>query len=302
MYIKPQYAKIALKNADAKRKAQGIVFDPKDIAAYRAKLKEVAKNNEIKEGTELDFIIYYAIKQDINSLIDRLVSGVEHKSEEFRKNVKASDYVLAAHDYLLALATIELGSPDIPTDQLGTNFARWTETVVEANPNYGISATDTYEKQRRIDAKQLLASKIQPLMDGLNNRQTKAESLGKLIAEYQALYRRQANHNAIWRLFHLTENAERTTLLKEMEQVIKAELVNILDLDIKTADPTEVARALEETLQNKRLSLGSKLYNMDVGSVYGFNEYIFNPSRLDDVNAELEIEKILKENEKDYNI
>ena len=50
MYIKSKYAKIALKNADDKRKAQGIVFNPNDIVAYRAKLKKLATENVIAEG------------------------------------------------------------------------------------------------------------------------------------------------------------------------------------------------------------------------------------------------------------
>ena len=71
MYIQPKYAKIALKNADAKRKAQGIVFAPNDIKAYREKLKKLAAENVISEGASLDYTIYYAIRTNINSMIDR---------------------------------------------------------------------------------------------------------------------------------------------------------------------------------------------------------------------------------------
>ena len=126
MYIKPQYAKIALKYADEKRKAQGIVFDPRAIASYRAKLKKLANDNVIAEGSALDYEIYNYISDDIKSLIDSAVRSVKDKSEDFRKKVKPSDYVLAAHDYLLAMANIELGGPNIPVDKLRDNFRTWT--------------------------------------------------------------------------------------------------------------------------------------------------------------------------------
>ena len=307
MYIKSKYAKIALKNADAKRKAQGIVFAPNDIKAYREKLKKLAAENVIAEGTSLDYTIYYAIRTNINSMIDRAIEDVRSKDEEFRKNVSASDYILAAHDYLLAMATIELGSPDIPAGEIGRNFASWTENIIEVKPNYSISSDDTFNAQRRIDALDLTKNKIEPLLSGLNRRETKAENLGKLVAEYQALARRQANHNWIWRLFHSTENSLRTTLLKEMENTIKQNLGELfIDIDVEEAEPTEIAAAVEQTLQNKRLTSATKLYNSaNVASVYGFSEYVINEKNneqaLNDINAELDIEKILDENKKDYN-
>ena len=307
MYIKSKYAKIALKNADAKRKAQGIVFAPNDIKAYREKLKKLAAENVISEGASLDYTIYYAIRTNINSMIDRAIEDVRSKDEEFRKNVSASDYILAAHDYLLAMATIELGSPDIPAGEIGRSFASWTENIIEVKPNYSISSDDTFNAQRRIDALDLTKNKIEPLLSGLNRRETKAENLGKLVAEYQALARRQANHNWIWRLFHSTENSLRTTLLKEMENTIKQNLGELfIDIDVEDAEPTEIAAAVEQTLQNKRLTSATKLYNSaNVASVYGFSEYVINEKNneqaLNDINAELDIEKILDENKKDYN-
>ena len=178
MYIKSKYAKIALKNADAKRKARGIVFDPADIELYRAKLKKLAAENVITEGTALDYTIYYAIRTNIKSMIESAIEDVRSKDEEFRKNVSASDYVLAAHDYLLAMATIELGSPDIPVGEFGANFASWTQSIIEAKPNYSISADDTFNNQRRIDALDLTSNKIEPLLLGLNRRAEKS-ILGK---------------------------------------------------------------------------------------------------------------------------
>ena len=307
MYIKSKYAKIALKNADAKRKARGIVFAPNDIAAYREKLKKLAAENVIAEGASLDYTIYYEIRTNIKSMIESAIEDVRSKDEEFRKNVSASDYILAAHDYLLAMATIELGSPDIPASEFGSNFVSWTQSIIEAKPNYSISADDTFNAQRRIDALDLTRNKIEPLFLGLNSRETKAENLGKLVAEYQALARRQANHGWIWRLFHSTENSLRTTLLKDMENTIKQNLGELfIDIDVEDVTPTEIAEAVEQTLQNKRFSSAAKLYNSgNVASVYGFSEYVINEKNneqaLNDINAELDIEKILNENKKDYN-
>ena len=302
MYIKPQYAKIALKYADEKRKAQGIVFDPRAIASYRAKLKKLANDNVIAEGSALDYEIYNYISDDIKSLIDSAVRSVKDKSEDFRKKVKPSDYVLAAHDYLLAMANIELGSPNIPVDELRDNFRTWTAGVMEAKPNFGISTLQAYNNQRRVDAIDLITNKISPLMQQLHDKETKPEALGKLIAEYQALARRQAGHGAFWRLFHPTENTARTTLLNDMQSVIKSHVSGLIGVDISKDDPDEVARAVAESLHSSRLNSATMLYDINPAAIFGYKDYIINKTSSIMSNAVIDIEEIISENEKDFAI
>ena len=75
----------------------------------------------------------------------------------------------------------------------------------------------------------------------------KAESAGKMIAEYQALKERQRGHGFFWRMLHRTENQARNDLIEKMGNAIQELFPSQKGkLDLDALDPALTSRRFAE--------------------------------------------------------
>ena len=116
MFINKKYVDIAVNYTDEKRKAQGVSFDEEVLGQYKARLKKLAQEKNIREGRDLDWRDWSWIKGELIHLMEDSTGGVINKDEDFRRNVKADQYIYAALNNLIAITSRELGSPEIPVD------------------------------------------------------------------------------------------------------------------------------------------------------------------------------------------
>jgi hypothetical protein len=200
------------------------------------------------------------------------VELVRSKDEAFQTNVKAYKYVFSALNYLLAITESELGSPEIPVNDFRFNYGPWLSTIIYNKPMAEISEEEVYNSQRRMNADLLQSEKIQPLLEGLNDEDNISRNIGELYAEYRALVRRQANHGFFWRIFHMSENAARTDLIKQLEEVLKNYIPDLnLNSEIKVL-PTTIGKSAEKELAVHRFNSSTALYGRNLSDVFGYEE------------------------------
>ena len=124
-------------------------------------------------------------------------------------------------------------------------------------------------------------------MDGIKKGK-KAESMGKMIAEYQALKDRQKNHNAFWRFFHRTENKDRNALIEKMGKFIRDQLPEgMKKINLDEAIPALVSRNLADARIRGEVEVAGprRLDPATASRVFGcspVNEEIANQQKLFD--------------------
>ena len=297
MFIQRKYAAIAVKYTDANRKNQGVEFDEALLENYRAMLKEKVNSRNIEEGRELEYDDWSEVYNSIVNIMNSSVELVRGKDEAFKSNVKAYEYVFSALNYLLAITESELGSPEIPVNEFRFNYGRWLSNIIYNKPMAEISEEEVYNSQRRMNADLLQSEKIQPLLEGLNDENNISRNVGELYAEYRALVRRQANHGFIWRLFHMSENAARTELIKQLEEVLKNHIPDLnLNSEIKVL-PTTIGKSAEEVLAAHRFNRATALYDQNLSDVFGYEENGLDP----DPTENDQIENEQSQNEQSQN-
>lgn len=273
MFIPQKYTDIALKKADAIRKEQKVTFDERSLENYKEELRKIAKKRSITEGSDLTHEETVKVNADIIYLMLNATSRVATMDATDKRKVKANEYILSAFKYLIAVAESELGSPNLSLESFTPHFDLWAKNVVSANPiTTDIDLEDTFKKQRRIDAKNLKEDIFGPLLNDINDKKNVSENVGKLYAEYRALVLRQKNHTGFWRFFHSAENAERTELIKDLEDVLKKYAPDI-DLNAKTpVGARNVIRSAAVEQVVKGVKDGIELYNSDLPKAFGYSE------------------------------
>ena len=109
---------------------------------------------------------------------------------------------------------------------------------------YDMTKEATYKNQRGKDAIEVNKTFNENML-ALRNGESKSRTVGNMVAEYQALSKRQKDHNAFWRFFHKQENIDRNNLLAEMKNAIKNALPEgMKNVDLDKVKPAEVAREL----------------------------------------------------------
>ena len=94
--------------------------------------------------------------------------------------------------------------------------------IAAASLNGVFFADNVYEAQRGKDAADISKTEeIRLAIEAAKVKMATPAQVEKLVAEYQALAKRQSNHGFFWRLFHREENAARTQLLSKMEGALK---------------------------------------------------------------------------------
>ena len=281
MYIKQDQVKKAVANAQKKCEVFNVQLDPKRIADYEKALKTMAEKHKYQEGeriSEEDFeTIWDEIQGILESTADKTIQMHQENSKEFEQGISSVDYMVAATDYLFALTMNHLGSPDMDVlfgadiqQVMGLSALNIQKEFVK----YDMDTQKTYEKQRGQNAYDLRDSavgiRIAKLNSAENMIQVKTTDLAQLIADYQALQKRQEGHGAIWRFFHSTENKERNALLQDMEKALTKHLGD--EIDLKTVIPASLADDFaEERLLNYMEETVNARAN-DIEKVYGLKD------------------------------
>lgn len=281
MYIKQNQLRTAIDNAQEKCELLNVQLNRVQIVKYMEVLRKMTEKHKYQEGERISEEDFDTIRDEIQgileSIADKTIEMHQENSKEFEQGISSVDYMVAATDYLFALTMNHLGSPDMDVlfgadvqQVMGLSALNIQKEFVK----YDMDTQKTYEKQRGQNAYDLRDSAVGMRIAALNSAenivQVKTKDLAQLIADYQALQKRQEGHGAIWRFFHSTENKERNALLQDMEKALTKHLGN--EYDLKTVIPASIADDFaEERLLNYMEETVNARTN-DIEKVYGLKD------------------------------
>ena len=204
----------------------GVRIPPEEYMRLNRVLDNINRQKQYKEGEEIDPKHMGAIRTNIATTIDRLGKDIVQTADMLNRSRDKNasiEYLETAVDLLYILAMDKLGCPNMPVIHFDNGIK---ETVVKTASvinkiviTYDVSEDDAFNRQRGKDAVEV-SKNFNTLVNKMD-KVIEPEPVGKMIAEYQALKRRQEGHGGIWRFFHRTENKARTDLLKKMSETIK---------------------------------------------------------------------------------
>ena len=281
MYIKQNQLRTAIDNAQEKCDLLNVQLSRVQIVKYTDVLRKMAENHKYQEGERISDEDFETIWDEIQGILeftaDKTIEMHQENSKEFEQGISSVDYMVAATDYLFALTMNHLGSPDMEVlfgadiqQVMGLSALNIQKEFVK----YDMDTQKTYEKQRGQNAYDLRDSAVGMRIAALNIAenmiQVKTKDLAQLIADYQALQKRQEGHGAIWRFFHSTENKERNALLQDMEKALTKHLGD--EYNLKTVIPASIADDFaEEHLLNYMEETVNARAN-DIEKVYGLKD------------------------------
>ena len=229
-------------------KNTGIQIKPAVMKRFENALAEIAANSAYEEGAKIKESDLMKITNEAGLIFDDIASG----NKEIKKPVNA---LMTVTDYLYAMAMQKLGSPDIPVlfgAEMQKNVCSFAAKIIgEQSLNGVFFADNVYEAQRGMDAADISENKaVKNAIDAAKVKAATPAQVEKLVAEYQALAKRQSNHGFFWRMFHSKENAARTELLSQMEGALKTMLGD--NANIKNSSPSLLAEGLiKNTVANE---------------------------------------------------
>lgn len=195
---------------------------------YQHLLQDIAKESQYKYNEKLLPGDFERIQASVNNVLENAATllGSKEMSNEKRLAFDGMKNMVMLSDYMFAMASKELGCPDIPENfgsdgikSIATN-ARNANGLAREPLYQSISDDERYNLQRKKDAV-VVRGETQELINLCNSgKEATIFDALKLVSEYHALSRRQAGHNGIWRFFHSKENEERTKLLNDMKNAI----------------------------------------------------------------------------------
>lgn len=261
MFTLKQNAESFFDKVDAKYQDKKLynLAPKKAMDDYLNLLEEIANKRNYNEGDKIEAEdlerIVSSVKSIISATADKMVEKKDSITTGYFDQSESFPSLMLMNDYLFAMAQRDLGSPDMPTNFGAEVEQRISETAFETDfkmKQLTYNSSDSvirYERQRKINADKLIA-KNESLSERLDKNPTSVE-IAEYAAEYQALKKRQENHNGIWRFFHKKENIARTALLAEMKEKLERVLGNGIDVDTKK--PSELA-AIHHTVAIKSLT------------------------------------------------
>ena len=247
MFIKKESVNEVVLKAQEKFKNAKISVNSKVMERFENALSEIARNQSYEEGKTINERDLIKLTNEAGLVLNNAISD--------KGNIKKTvDDLMILTDYLYAMTMQRLGSPDIPVS-FGTEmknsivrFAVSTESNKNLNHSYHFNDS-VYEKQRGMDA-DVLKDQIDVSLSAVENGNPSPSQVQTLVAEYQALQKRQNNHGFFWRLFHSTENANRNELLSNMESALKYVLG--ADVDIMKSSPLLLAeKVLKQNMEQE---------------------------------------------------
>ena len=265
MNIAKQDIALAKQVAEAKMKALGVKVDPAVLEDYKLALRNIDKNHHYAEGERLSFEDEEPLAHAMFKMVKGIGNAFSTRPDHVKRKANVAGMLMAANDYMIAIAMEELNSPiiyDDFTNQLKTVYSAAAGRMVESKPRKDYYPITTLKEQRGINAQELKNSKVDKLIKEVNDNPNDMEKVADLYAEYQALATRQENHGAIWRFFHRKENEARAALLNEMRSAMVGK-VSESDLDsrlkfpeslIREAEEAKVQEAIDEELTNRQMN------------------------------------------------
>ncbi len=195
---------------------------------YQQLLQDIAKESQYKYNEKLLPSDLERIQASVKNVLENAATllGSKEMSNEKRLAFDGMKNMVMLSDYMFAMASKDLGGPDMPENfgsdvmkSIATN-ARNANSLARETLYQSISDDERYNLQRKKDAV-VVRGETQELINLCNSgKEATIFDALKLVSEYHALSRRQAGHNGIWRFFHSKENEERTKLLNDMKNAI----------------------------------------------------------------------------------
>ena len=221
-------------------KMTGIHIKPAVMKRFEDTLSEIAANSAYEEGAEIKESDLMKIINETGLIFNDIASG----NKEIQKPVNA---LMTVTDYLYAMAMQKLGSPDMPAlfgPEMQKNVFNFAAKIIGKQSLKGGEFADrVYWAQRGKDAADI--SKNEDVKHAIDAAKVKAATpaqVEQLVAEYQALAKRQNGHGFFWRIFHSKENDARTELLSQMEGALKTMLGD--NANLKNSPPSLLAEGL----------------------------------------------------------
>ena len=205
-----------------------------DFTRFGTALQEIKRERSSAEGEPISESHLQRILNEAGLVLDNACRSMKKTVRD--KNADVVGKFTAVNDYLYATAMKELGCPNIP-ESFGTNtknaiarYAAEVSSVVKLDADK-LSDHNTYVAQRYKSAA-FVEDKVGGLMSAVEEKNATPQQIGKLLAEYHALKKRQEDHGRFWRWFHGKENEDRNALLVKMESSLKGALGENADLEV----------------------------------------------------------------------
>ena len=231
-----------------------VVIDLKDKSLFDFTLDTIINEKQYNQGEQISTthlnLLKAVVNQTIKHMENHLIDSANDPNTPTPSIPNIVDYFATATDYLYVKAQEKLGCPNMPLfifdEKIDKAIENASLNVSHALVKHDISKQDVYKQQRRKDA-DVVSRNLEKHWTAIQNGENKPEHLGRVIAEYQALQKRQNGHGAIWRFFHGAENEARTNLLRSLSEKIKDALPKPLKgIDLSTVDPSDVARTMTD--------------------------------------------------------
>ena len=254
MFFKKEDIQEVGRNVAHKTMMMNVVIVGEDRDRFNSLLDKILKEKQYSEGEKINDKHMTAIKSNINIIIGNLSDHLVKYAHRYKDSMELSNPVecfSTAVDSLFISAMEKLGCPNMPIVHFDPEIKKTLEEsamkVHRSVVTFDISKENTFKQQRGKDAA-VVSKEFGRHVDGIKNGK-KAESIGKMIAEYQALKERQKNHTAFWRFFHRTENKDRNALIEKMGKIIKGQLpAGMKGINLDEAVPNLVSRNIADAL------------------------------------------------------
>ena len=289
-------------------------FDTLLMSSYRYTLSTIANKSNYQEGQKISEEDLNTIKEKVNSIITTIANEIKKKEPEMghfdKMYFNGFNTLMAATDYLYAMAMEKLGCPDIPASfgadvcENNQKHAKELDTKIKKSYFDDQYSTKTYfDKQRKKDAVDV-RRKNKDLIRNCNSQIATTEQLAELVAEYQALNLRQKGHGRIWRFFHSGENDERTELLNDMKAAIIKAIGVEVSIEPEEKSPSDITMLLNNRIIEKNAAEAAKTdafakrYNIANMVKPSPSEQVIIRSKKNKVNNSKEIITTVKEYKK----
>lgn len=277
MYFKKEDIQNVKKHIIKRADEIQVIIGAEDEARFNQTIATIVRKKQYSEGEDIAPEHTTLIKKNINTAILNLSNYLIKNADTLKNKMDLSnpvDYLTTAVDGLYITAMEQLGCPNMPIILFDVEVKRTLEEAAieihQSFVDYNISKKDTFNKQRGKDTIEV-SKEFGLLADGINEEK-KAESVGKMIAEYQAFKEHHNNHNAFWRFFHRTENTDGNALIEKMGKSIQEQLPNEMkDINLDEVVPNLVSYNIANALIREEVeAVGPRrLDNQTSAQLYG---------------------------------
>ena len=257
---------------------KNFVFFPKEeTKEFESTVKGMV--GEFTEGQEIPedklAVILDSAKKVINKMTDQLIEAQPKKSPAFKARFKPAQHLIMATERLYAQAMALMGCPDIPYlfgNEMHNEIKGCAQKLETAYNIENIATGTTYHAQRKKNASALRNSYMNELLANVKSEDATPDQVAKLVAEYQALQRRQAGHGGVWRFFHRLENKARTDLLAEMKDALTTRLGT--GFDIEKGYPNAARQAMIKPYIEGQFTKIANKHLDDLSAYYGVENLV----------------------------